>query len=67
MRNLAKDIDLEDDDYETFEQFKRVRPNWKGPKSRNAAKDKIRAERQRREHERQEMVDDVEENEYGLL
>lgn len=67
MRNLAKDIDLEDEDYETFERFKPARPNWKGPKSRNAAKDKIRAERQRREHERQEMVDDVEENEYELL
>lgn len=67
MRNLAKDINLEDDNYETFEQFKHARPNWKGPKSRNAAKDKIRVERQRREHERQEMVDDVEESEYGLL
>lgn len=66
MRNLAKNINLEDDDYETFERFKPARPNWKGPKSRNTAKDKIRAERQRREHERQEMVDDAEEDDYGL-
>lgn len=58
MRNLAKNIELEEDDYETFERFKPARPNWKGPKSRNAAKDKIRAERLRREQERQEMNED---------
>lgn len=64
MRNLAKDIELEDDEYETFERFKPARPNWKGPKTRNAAKDKIRAERLRREHERKELSEDYEDMDY---
>lgn len=60
MRNLAKDIELEDDEYETFERFKSTRPNWKGPKNRNVAKDRIRAERLRREQQRQEMSEEYE-------
>ena len=40
------------------------RPNWKGPKNRNAAKDKIRAERLRREHERKELSEDYEDIDY---
>lgn len=60
MRNIAKELELEDEDYETFERFKPSRPNWKGPKSRNVAKDRIRVERLRREQERQEMSEEYE-------
>lgn len=64
MRNIAKDLELEDEEYETFERFKPARPNWKGPKRRNVAKDKIRAERLRREQERQEMTEGIEDEGY---
>ena len=64
MRNIAKDLELEDEEYETFERFKPARPNWKGPKRRNTAKDKIRAERLRREQERQEMTEGIEDEDY---
>lgn len=64
MRNIAKDLELEDEEYETFERFKPARPNWKGSKRRNVAKDKIRAERLRREQERQEMTEGIEDEEY---
>lgn len=64
MRNIVKDLELEDEEYETFERFKPARPKWKGPKRRNVAKDKIRAERLRREQERQEMTEGIEDEEY---
>lgn len=62
-RNLAKTLDwYDDDDSESFEKFDGHRPNWKGPKRRNQARDDIRRKRLEKEQARQELTESVDDD-----
>ena len=61
-RNLAKTLDWDEDDSESFEKFDNRRPNWKGPKRRNQARDDIRRKRLEKKQERQELTESAEDD-----
>ena len=61
-RNLAKTLDWDEDDSESFEKFDNRRPNWKGPKRHNQARDDIGRKRLEKEQVRQELTGSMEDD-----
>ena len=61
MKNIARDLDMyEDDDYLTVERFGR-KPSFRGEGYRRERKgDNIRRKRQEKEKERQQLMEDSE-------
>lgn len=59
MKNIARDLDMyEDDDYLTVERFGR-KPSFRGEDYRRERKgDNIRCKRQQKEKERQQLMED---------